>query len=255
MEVFTTDALEAGHRTSWPSPVVEDGVHVHRFRNVSNRLAHDHTRFLPIGLRRALRAVDCDVIHLSEIRHELAIATWHTARRRGLPLVVSAHGTLPTGPGRKGRLKGFYDRFESDPMLHAAAAALAQTHHEMLGYAEHTVPVNGPTSSPSARRHPSGPCRRPRGPPRCSGRALLGSAPPLKGVDRLLRGFGGVAASHPEAVLVIAGRDDGAGPELRRLAHDLGLGDRVRFPGAIYGDERYAAYRRADLFAITPAPL
>jgi len=252
VQVFTTDAFEASARM--PSPQPEDeGLTVRRFRNLSNRLAHDQYRFSPVGLRTALRHVNCDVIHISEIRHELAIVTGYAARRRGLPLVVSAHGTLPTGDGPKGALKGLYDKLWADPMLRGAAAVLAQTRHEQAGYAEHDVPAE--------RTHllPLGASPAPDGQPGDLGvpddarvMLFLGRIHPLKGVDRLVRGFAGVAGEHPDAVLVVAGRDDGAEADLRRLAHDLGLGDRVRFAGPIYGDARYAAYRRADLFAITP---
>jgi glycosyltransferase involved in cell wall biosynthesis len=81
---------------------------------------------------------------------------------------------------------------------------------------------------------------------------FLGRIHRLKGVDRLLRAFARIAPHHADAHLVIAGRDDGALPDLRRLASALGVEARVRFPGPIYGDARYNAYRRADLFAITP---
>ena len=69
VDVSTTDALERDRRVTGPSPSFEDGVAVHRFRNLSNRLAFDQYRFSPIGMRSALREVACDVVHLSEVRH------------------------------------------------------------------------------------------------------------------------------------------------------------------------------------------
>ncbi len=253
VDVFTTDAFESDRRFEGPVPSVENGVTVHRFRNLSNRLAYGRYRFLPLGLRTALRDVECDVVHLSEVRHELAVLTWRTARRRRLPLVVSAHGTLPTGGGTKGKVKGLYDAMWVRPMLAGAAALLAQNGHEAELYER--------AGAPTDRIHllPLGTSAPPPGAPADLGVGrdrrvvlFLGRLHPLKGVDRLVRGFAAVSQRHPDAVLVIVGRDDGAEDELRRLVGELGVSDRVYFPGAIFGDDRFAAYRRADLFAITP---
>src|SRR5207302_11283044 len=101
--------LDEHHRVEGPHVRVENGVRVHRFRNLSNWLAYHQYRFQPLGMRRALRHVDVDAIHLSETRHELAILSWREARRRQLPLVVSAHGTLPRRGGVKGRIRVAYD--------------------------------------------------------------------------------------------------------------------------------------------------
>lgn len=251
--VFTTDAYESNHRFESSFPSVEDGVSVQRFRNLSNRLAYSRYRFLPVGMRSALRSVECDVVHLSEMRHELAILTWRTVRRRGLPLVISAHGTLPVGDGLKGNLKRRYDSLWVTPMLAQAAAALAQTTHEAECYRRAGVA--------DERIHllPLGTAEPPQGEPAGLGiesdrRVVLfvGRLHPLKGVDRLIRGFASVHRRHSDVVLVVVGRDDGAGDDLRRLVAELGVGDRVVFPGPIFGSDRFAAYRRASLFAITP---
>jgi glycosyltransferase involved in cell wall biosynthesis len=251
--VFTTDAFESNRRYEGPFPSVEDGVSVERFRNVSNRLAYSRYRFLPVGMRAALRNVDCDVVHLSEMRHELAVLTWRAVRRRGLPLVISAHGTLPSGEGLKGNLKRSYDSLWVTPMLAHARAVLAQTTHEADCYRRAGVP--------DERIHllPLGTAEPPEGEPAALGldpdrRVVLfvGRLHPLKGVDRLVRGFAAVHRRHSDAVLVIVGRDDGAEIDLRRMVDELDLRGKVLFPGPIFGEDRFAAYRRASLFAITP---
>jgi glycosyltransferase involved in cell wall biosynthesis len=252
VEVFTTDAYEARQRVPRPRLATEDGVVVHRFPNVSNRAAHRVTRFSPVGMRRALRTVAADVIHLSEVRHELAVLTWNAARRRGIPLVVSAHGTLPTGAGAKGAVKAQYDRRWVTPMLRAAAALLAQTTHEARAYAAfgvsperiHVLPLG---TSPPPPGEPTPLDLQGRGPVVL----FLGRLHHLKGVDRLLRGFA-EARLDGNPVLILAGRDDGAEASLRELAASLGLDEATRFVGPVYGDDRFALYRRADLFALTP---
>jgi glycosyltransferase involved in cell wall biosynthesis len=253
VQVFTTDAFEPGRRFDGPVPSIENGVTIRRFRNVSNGLAYGKYRFLPMGLMAALRKVDCDVVHLSEVRHELAILTWRTARKRQLPLVVSAHGTLPVGDGAKAKVKALYDEVWVRPMISRSAALLAQTEHEAELY------ERAGASREKIHLLPLGTADPPAGEPVDLGVEpdrrvvlFLGRLHPLKGVDRLVRGFAAVSHRHPDAVLVVVGRDDGALEDLRLLVDELGLGDRVRFPGAIFGDDRFAAYRRADLFAITP---
>jgi len=54
------------------------------------------------------------------------------------------------------------------------------------------------------------------------------------------------------AVLVIAGphQDARYRTTLESYAQQLGLRDAVRFPGALYGDVKWAAYRDADLFVL-----
>jgi glycosyltransferase involved in cell wall biosynthesis len=160
---------------------------------------------------------------------------------------------LPVGGGLKGNVKGYYDSLFVRPMLAHASAALAQTEHEAECYRQAGVPDD--------RIHllPLGTAEPPDGEPADLGiepdrRVVLfvGRLHPLKGVDRLIRAFAAVSRSHPDVVLAIVGRDDGAGDDLRRLVGELGVTDRVRFPGAIFGADRFAAYRRADLFAITP---
>lgn len=251
--VFTTDTL-GKERSTTPSPSLEDGVLVHRFRNVSNWLAFHKYRFTPRGFVGALRSVDAGVLHLSEVRHELAIGAWSAARRRDLPIIVSAHGTLPRRSGPKAAIRIAYDRRFVTPMIRSAAALLAQTRHEAALYLEagadpaavHLLPLG--TSDPPAPDNPD----ILDVPGDAKVILFLGRIHPLKGCARLIDGFAAVAPRHPDWFLVLAGRDDGDLERCRQRAISLGIEDRVRFPGAIYGDARYDAYRRADLFAITP---
>ena len=68
-----------------------------------------------------------------------------------------------------------------------------------------------------------------------------------KGLDRLLRAM----ALLPQAVLVAAGNDEeGLRPRLEALAHELGVADRVRFPGPVEGSGKWALLGGADLFVL-----
>lgn len=254
VSVITTDALDSKTRVSGPRDVVEEGVSITRLANRSNWLAYHHYRFTPRGLRAALRQSYPDVVHLSETRHELAVATWLEARRRSIPLAVSAFGTLPRRGGLKGVLRAQYDQAFVTPMLGSASALLAQTDHEAELYAAaggrpdriHLLPLG---SDPPP---PPGPMPDFGIPDEAPVVMFLGRIHPLKGVRQLVQAFARVAPTHRDAYLLIAGRDDGALVELQTTVSRAGLSERVLFPGPIYGAARFDAYRRASLFAITP---
>ena len=254
VEVITTDALDGDGRVQAAPVSIEDGVTVRRFRNLSNTLAYRRYRFLPRGMRAALRGAHADVVHLSEMRHEPAIMTWGAVRRSGTPLVISAHGTLPRRSGWKSVARRAYDHRWVTPMLAGSAACFAQTRHEADLYVEQGVPAARVHLVPLGVGEPAAPGTPASLDVPADARVVLflGRLHPLKGADRLITAFARVAPRHPDTVLVIAGRDDGALADLRRLATDRGVGARVHFPGAVYGDARFDLYRRADLFAITP---
>ncbi len=72
-----------------------------------------------------------------------------------------------------------------------------------------------------------------------------------KGCDLLIQAFARVAASHPDVDLVIAGPDQvGLQPKLQKMAEDLGIAQRVHWPGMLKGDQKYGALRACDAFIL-----
>lgn len=69
-----------------------------------------------------------------------------------------------------------------------------------------------------------------------------------KGFDRLIWAFASIANRHPEWVLVLLG-EGALRVRLERLARDLGVGLRVRLPGAVGNVGEW--YQAADLYALT----
>ena len=94
------------------------------------------------------------------------------------------------------------------------------------------------------------PYQKPPTPPE-SRRQLLffGRIHKKKGIDLLLQAWRVVESKDREWDLIVAGPDDGYLGEMRELAGELGL-KRVKFPGPVYGEEKLALYRSADLYVL-----
>jgi D-inositol-3-phosphate glycosyltransferase len=83
---------------------------------------------------------------------------------------------------------------------------------------------------------------------------FAGRLEPLKGVDVALRALALLGDRHPSARLLVLGDDSGAGERarLRRLADELGLGDRVEFLGSV-PQQRLATYYAAAEACLMPS--
>ena len=68
-----------------------------------------------------------------------------------------------------------------------------------------------------------------------------------KGIDTVIKALPAVRAAHPGTRYAIAGVGD-RGPHLEQLARDLGLGDAVRFLGAVPDADLPGLYNTADLY-------
>ena len=76
---------------------------------------------------------------------------------------------------------------------------------------------------------------------------MLSRLDPIKRVDRGLRAMAGLRDSHPQVRLLIVG-DGEQRQELEALAQSLGIGDRVRFLGALDRSGVAGALQCADIF-------
>jgi glycosyltransferase involved in cell wall biosynthesis len=79
---------------------------------------------------------------------------------------------------------------------------------------------------------------------------FLGRIYPGKGLDVLLSAWGRIQDRFPAWGLRVVGPDDsGYLSKMRRLARELRI-ERVEFCGALFGREKWRAYREADLFVL-----
>lgn len=80
---------------------------------------------------------------------------------------------------------------------------------------------------------------------------FLGRLHEKKGCDLLIRAFAKAAPADPSLQLVIAGPDQtGLLANLQGMAQDLGIADRVHWPGMLSGDLKWGALRAADAFVL-----
>jgi glycosyltransferase involved in cell wall biosynthesis len=90
--------------------------------------------------------------------------------------------------------------------------------------------------------------------PRVAGRKFilfLSRIHPKKGVDLLIEAFARQVPKFSDLDLVIAGPDQtGWKSELEKLARDLGVADRLHWPGMLSGDAKWGAFRSAEFFAL-----
>lgn len=78
----------------------------------------------------------------------------------------------------------------------------------------------------------------------------MGRLHKVKGFDVLIDAFAGLSSDHSNAVLLIAGEDDGERSGLEARIERLGLGGRVFLTGEIRGSDKREFLAGADVFAL-----
>jgi glycosyltransferase involved in cell wall biosynthesis len=74
---------------------------------------------------------------------------------------------------------------------------------------------------------------------------------PKKGVDLLIEAFARHAVTFPDFDLVIAGPDQiGWKRDLEKRATELGVGNRIYWPGMLSGDAKSGAFKAAEFFVL-----
>jgi glycosyltransferase involved in cell wall biosynthesis len=257
--VFTTDAFDAHNRTKEKAEIA-DGIKIRRFRNLSNYVAFHHRIFLSAGMPGAMikEIKDYDVIHLNDFRTLQNLAAYNNARKYNVPYVLQARGSL-VNIVTKQRLKNIFDAWCGRRILRDATRLIAVAPLEVEQYQSYGVDAkkidiipNGIDLKEYEKLPPRGSFRKKFGLGTKQKVILfLGRIHKTKGIDLLINAFAGLTKDFDEARLVVAGPDDGCLSELKNLVTELGLKEKVIFPGALFGEAKLAAYVDADVYALT----
>jgi glycosyltransferase involved in cell wall biosynthesis len=201
------------------------------------------------------RLGDYDLAHIYGLYDLLGPAVARSSLRRGLPYVVEPMGMFRPIL-RSLRLKKFYHCWFGRPMLAGASRILATSPEEAEELVAGGIPrekivvrrngVEAPAELPAP-----GTFRQRWGiEPATKLVLFLGRLVPKKSPDLLLRAFASSARGGARLVLAGPAEDAGYQRRLERLAGELGLGPRVLFPGPLYEEAKWAAYRDADVFVL-----
>ncbi|MGO8759789.1 MAG: glycosyltransferase [Terracidiphilus sp.] len=211
-------------------------------------------------------AVRYDAIVMNGVWSFPGLAMYHAARRARTPYGIFSHGALDPWFNRKYRLK-YIKKLLYWPMqyaiLHHALAVffttrterdLARTSFRPSRWNSVVVPygIDDPeTPEDGGERQIASFLSRL---PRLRGRRFLlflGRIHEKKGCDLLIEAFARTGGAAADVDLVIAGPDQmGMQAKLERLADQLGVGERVHWPGMIEGDVKWGALRACDALVL-----
>jgi glycosyltransferase involved in cell wall biosynthesis len=223
---------------------------------------YGYRRGLPARIRALAQQHDAVIIHGTWQYH--AFATWRALRGSGIPYFVYPHGMLDPWFKRtypfKHLKKWAYWPWADYRVLRDARAVLFTTEQERLlarqsfwRYQANEVVVGYGTSAPPGDAEQQFELFLSRFPQLRGQRILLflSRIHPKKGVDLLIEAFASVAPTDPRLQLVIAGPDQvGWQAQLQQRAAELGISDRITWPGMLSGDLKWGAFRAAELFCL-----
>lgn len=196
-----------------------------RSQQIENGLFHDNGLWLPIN-------------------HTAATI----ARQSNLPRIVSPHGMLEPWAlnyrAWKKRLAwNLYQRrdLESAAVLHATSQREAENFRQ-LGLRPPIAIIPNGTDLPEWRD-----LAYPKGSPRIM--LFLSRIHPVKGLLNLVQAWQLIKPSGWK--IIVAGPDEGGHQQIVEAAiHQAGLQDDFEFTGSVYGDDKEALYRSADVFVL-----
>jgi len=198
-----------------------------------------------------------DVVHIFGLYDLLGPAVAGACRVRKIPYVLEPIGMF-VPIVRNFLLKAFYHFVWGRRLFEGASTVIATSDQEAKELVAGGVPgekivlrrngVEIPASWPEP-----GSFRRNRGISQDSKLILfLGRLSAKKSPDLLLEAFArlpGELEGKP-LQLVFAGPDEGMTAQLEQMASKLGVRARIQFVGAIFGGNKWAAYRDADVFVL-----
>ncbi|OOY06989.1 MULTISPECIES: glycosyltransferase [unclassified Thioclava] len=201
------------------------------------------------AVSRAISLTRGHILHVHGIWAPYLAAGQRTARRAGIPIVISPHGMLDPWALTQGKLKkrialASYEgkNLANASCIHALNSAEADAVRNLLPAARIAVIPNG-VSLPSVQRSDEK-----------ADKVLLflGRIHPKKGILDLVEGFSLAGSFADGWRLIIAGWDDGGHrKDVEERVKALGLEDRISVPGPAFGKQKSQLLSNATAFALT----
>lgn len=254
VEVLTLDRDVSAWAHQWPVPVHTVGRSFTRYRYAPRLVS---------WLREHRSRFDAVVVH--GVWHYQTVGAWQGLRGSNIPYFVIPHGMLHTWFKRAHPVKHLKKALFWHTVVHKAlqeAAALLFLCEEERRIAAGTFAMRlaGEAIVPLGFQPPSIPTED------IARERLVAQYPTLKrkriilflgricrtkACDSLLRAFARACEVQPDIHLLLCGPDfEGWQKELIEIAESLGIGDKVTWPGPLYGDQKWLALRAAEIFVL-----
>ncbi len=245
--VYTTD-MDRGKRMDVSHHQVIDGVSVFYFPMTFNPWCYSR------ALHKVMKeyAKEFDLIHCTSVFSSLSLFGAHYAKRYRKPLIISPLGSLMKEPLRHhGLKKNLYLSSIEKRNLRRASAIHFASQKEHDEYLAASLPLKQAVIIPhgidiesfQSRNVPRGTFREKFGIRQEQKIILfLGRLTWVKGLDTLLPAFREVLKREPAAVLVVAGPDE--------QGYKKEVQERVIFTGPLFGADKLAALKDADVFVL-----
>ena len=258
VEVYTTNAYNQKRNFDPVNKQVKvHGIKVTYFRNLIRTSNLYIAPEMIINLQRTAKRFDVIHVHFGRQLYDISIG--FSGKTFCVPYVLQAHGALPyIGELRKTKL--LYDKLFGLRTLKNARKVIALSRFEAEQYRRMGVPEekiaiipNGIDLSEYANLPPKGAFKRKFGIPEEKKIILyLGRIHKTKGVDFLIKAYTHLINNRhcKDALLVIAGPDDGFLNEAKALANVLGVHDSIVFTGFISSEDKLKVLLDADVFVI-----
>jgi glycosyltransferase involved in cell wall biosynthesis len=259
VEVYTTNAYDQ-RRNFKPldKQIVVCNIKVTYF---SNFLKIKNLYVAPEMIVKLWKTIeDFDIVHV-HFGRQLYDAFFGLGKNFCTPYVLQAHGALPH-IGRMRRTKIVYDELFGWRTIRNASKVIALTcveakQYKAMGVPEEKIAIipNGIDLSEYTELPPKGSFEKKFNIPEDKTIILyLGRIHKIKGIDFLVKAYAYLINEMKcrNAILVIAGPDDGYLSEAKALARTLRVSDSVRFVGPLYGRDKLAAYVDSE-FCVLPS--
>jgi glycosyltransferase involved in cell wall biosynthesis len=229
-----------------------ENIKVERFTALPTRWRFYITPGLIPWTRKHLR--EFNIIHLHNVRTFQNLIIANQARKRGIPYVLSAHGSLPH-VGNYYLAKSVVDNIFADRLIKGAQRLIAVSDMEARQYQNAGIERekislihNGLDLEEFAILPARGLFRLKYSISDQTKIILfLGRLHKIKGIDQIITAFNTLNNHLKKFILVIAGPDDGVLSNLQRMTAQFGIGGQVIFTGPLYRQEKLSAYVDADV--------